>query len=147
MTDCIREQVMAAAKTVLDGITGITGLKVYRNRDAAVSARTALVLYEGNQQADHELPNQIRYTMTLNLEGIVKPASDNLGSEINNLYAKAIQALVADYTLGGLTVDVKEISTDFEVLQQEGMQPAATFLSRIEVMYFTRDNDPFTIGP
>lgn len=147
MTDSIREQVLSAFKTQISSITGITGLVIERNRDAPTTTFPMLIVLDGGLESDNSESNLAKYTMQVFVEGWVKSTTANIGRDTNQLYAKAVQAALNDRTLGNLAVDVTELETDFNIDRSEG-KPAIGFFNTIyEIIFFTRQGDPFTLAP
>ncbi len=147
MPDPIREQVLAAFKTKLAAITGVSGLTVHRNRDTEVVQFPALNVLDGNQTADDGVTGYTRYEMEVAVEGWVKSTTALLGSDLNQLYAKTVQQAVSDRTLGGLCVDVLEVDTAVDLNRAEGQAPSAAFLTTFQIIFMTKQGDPFTLAP
>lgn len=148
MPDTIRERVLDAFKTKLDGITGVTGLTVERNRDVRVQEFPMLIMIDGGQQANLDNTGFTRYDMNIEVEGHVTASTPGgLGDAVNALYGKTVEAVMADVTLGSLSLDIVEVSMEVEIDRGEGRKPYAAFLVTFQVTYFTEQGDPFTLGP
>jgi hypothetical protein len=145
MTDSVREQIIAALVTALEGITGFTGLTVERDRDTEVSRFPTLVVLAGNQTADAGSGNLVtEYRMTVAVAGFTKPAasSDPATKAAHALYAAAVKAALADPTLGGLCVDITEGETQFGLDSVEGHARLGSFETQFEILFFAATGDP-----
>lgn len=145
MTDSVREQILAAAKTLLDGIAGWT---FSRNRTARVVAYPSGVLVDGGQRADDQTLGLTRYSMDFTVEGYVQAATDDeIGPAVSAGIALIVAALMGDPQLGGLAVDLHEGETSVEFDRGEGKAPIGQFAIGFTVEFFTREADPLTAGP
>lgn len=154
MAFSVREQVLAALVTLLEGLEGADGiynLRVERNRDAPVTHYPTLVVYDSDQSAETDTHGYTRYLMQVEIEGYVKIEADegdtNVGTKMNAMYAKLVETLNSDRTLGGKCVDVNELDTEFVPNMGEGQAPAGGFRLALAVEYWTAEGDPFTSGP
>ena len=149
MADTVRERVLAAFKTTLEGLT-VFGLSVERNRDTQVTEFPALVMRDGEPQPDDTFATYVtRYVMPVEVEGYVRTDEDGktVEQKIDQLYGLVVQALLADPTLGGLAVDVAEQPTAVQRDTAEGHPDCGAFLTTFLVEFWTRQGDPYTVGP
>ena len=141
----IREQVLAAFFARLQGLAGVT-VERNRNREVTPEMMPALVLLEGGQRRQDET-GLARYVAEADVEGYVLAATDAaLGPTLNDLYARAVVAALADPTLGGLAVDVREGALDVMIVRESG-KPAAGFSLTFEIEFFAAPADPFAPAP
>lgn len=130
----IREQVIAA---IAARLALLTGVRVERNRDREIepSMMPMLVLVDGGQSVDEGNSGIRRYVLRLAIEGYVAaPTSAGLGPDLSGLYARTVEQLLADHTLGGLAVDLREGDLADPVIDREpGHRPIAAFELSVEV--------------
>lgn len=118
-----------------------------RNIDAPVQKYPTLVFMDGPQTASHESSGVTLYTMAIVVEGYVKSANrDAIGTDLNALYGKIVVAAVADHTLGGYAIDVREIDMDPQI-EDEGSEYVGTLSVGFEIDFQTLENDPSTLAP
>jgi hypothetical protein len=140
----IREQVLAALAARL--AAELPDVAVERNRDSAVTRYPALVIVDGDQTADHSTAGITQYTAQAATEGYAQTSTPaGLGPALNDLYGRTLAASVADPTLGGIAVDVREGEMTVVVERGEGGKPTAGFSLAIE--FFTAPGGPFTAAP
>ncbi len=145
MTICIREQILQAIVTKLGNLTGVT---IERNRDAAVQAFPSLIVRDGNQETASINSGMTDYTMTVSIEGFVKSSSTaSIGTDLNDLYARIVKAIIADYTLGGIAEDIAETGMDMLIDDMPGNAPHGAFNVTFQVKYTTLENDPYSLAP
>ena len=141
----VREQVLAALLARLQTLPGVT-VERNRNREVTPEMMPALVLLDGGQRRQEET-GLARYVAEADVEGYVLAATDAaLGSTLNDLYARAVAAALADPTLGGLAVDVREGALDVMIVRENG-KPAAGFSLTFEIEFFAAPADPFAPAP
>jgi hypothetical protein len=140
----IREQILAAIVTTLAGTAGV-GSRIYRSRVDPVSRAEspALIVEPMNDvpSQNTSLPT-LDHMLTVRVLVIVRDAIPDQAADsiIESLHAK----LMADPTLGGLVMDIKEAPTDFEL--EPADLPSGVIQCMYEVQYRTRVND-LTPGP
>lgn len=150
----IREQVLAAMLTALEGITeltgddGVFGLKVYRNPDFEITDAYALALVDGDENASEEnFQGVCDCQMEVQVEGHVRLDGDsatNIGTELNTFYGKVEKALLADRTLGGKAINILKTGCIIDVNMGTGQTPQGAFAAQYLVHYWHRSGDPFT---
>ncbi len=151
----VRTQISKALKAAADGMAPqvITdSVAVYRNRRRPPDANAVRVwinIITGDFDADDTVSSDAtRYTEDITVEGSVAAADDETAAdERDDLYAATVVALMADHTLGGLTIDVRQVVMVSDVADSEGSEPVATFALSLEVDYETRAGDPYTPAP
>lgn len=153
MADSIREQVVSGLFDILTAMTTgsptlIQDLSVerVRARPVTVADMPRLVVLEGTQIRDEETGAHKEIVATIPILGFVKAAGDAaLGPAINDLYARTVEALEADKTLG-LAFVLWSGEEDFEVEfdEEEGHAPAAAFTLSWEVRYQVAVSDPYS---
>ena len=143
----IREQVLAAFHTAIDTALSVD-VERNRSREIPVDSTSYVVLLDGQQYIASDETGLIFYTMTVTVEGYSRAATDALvGPAVNALYADVVAAAVADHTLGGLSVDVREGDLPDVYIDPEASKPTMAFALDFEIDYFTKETDPYTIGP
>ena len=87
-----------------------------------------------------------RYEHTLTVDFVVAEATD-IGAAIDALWGPVVQALAADYTLGGAVFDVDEgVLGNVEMLEDEGGPVQAAASCDFVLHYATAEGDPYTSG-
>lgn len=148
MSLTIRERILAKLVEVL--ATELTGVRVERNRDARVQEFPSIILIDGAQQPfEPESTGFNEYHLTATIEGYVQHEDQSeLGPALNDLYGRAIKAVMADRSLGGIAIDTAEGFMDPPSIgRRENQQPTAMFSVEITVKFWTAENDPFELGP
>jgi len=145
MPVAIREQVLAAFFQALQQVAGAT-VERNPNREVTPDMMPALVMLDGGQRRQDE-SGLARYVVEADVEGYVLAATDAaLGAALNDLYARTVVAALADPSLGGLAVDVREGALDVSVVRETG-KPAAGFSLTFEIEFFAAPADPFAPAP
>ncbi|WP_165063941.1 hypothetical protein [Paludisphaera rhizosphaerae] len=141
----VREQIL---QNLVATLAGLAGVRVERDLEAEVQDYPTLNVIEGDQSADSGTHGATDYRMAVTVEGYVQtPGRDTLAAANNDLYARVVRALNDDYTLGGFAQDVTETAAAFDV-DRDGMEtPTAYFAVEFEIRYFTRQGDPYAVGP
>lgn len=144
----MREQVFAAAAARLALLAGV---RVERNRDREIesSMMPMLVVIDSGQSADDGNSGFRRYVLRLSIEGYVTAAAAaGIGPALSDLYARTVEQLLADHTLGGLAVDLREGDLADPVIDREpGHRPIAAFELSVEVEYWTAPGDLHAPAP
>lgn len=136
----IREQCLAAFATALSAMTGVT---VERNRSARVTAFPSAIVLDGGQTPGTASTQVTVYTLEVAVEGWAAAATDAaLGPAISALYGQIVAAALADPTLGGVAVDVREGGMSApEIDREEGIGPTAAFEIGFEIDFLTAEGD------
>ncbi len=102
--------------------------------------------------ADH--PTGREYLLAARIDGLVARASaEQLGPALNALYAQTLAAVLADPTLGGLAMDVREgvsedtedtegASLEIEVSREPFTAPTAAFGLHLSIPYWVPEGSP-----
>jgi len=151
MATSVREQILAAFYTVIstDLPVAISGCGVERNRSRPVpeSSNAYILLFDGPQFIISDETCTTRYSLSVDVEGYVRAATDALlGPAINNLYAETVYSALSDYTLGGLSIDVQEGDLQDVYIDDEASTPTGAFAMTFTIQYSTAGGDPFTLG-
>jgi len=141
VTLAYREAVLAALVTALRGLSGVT---VYRQRGKAVKERPALNVLDGGHAEPLCLTGQTEYRLSVEIEAHVGAAKDeDLGPAASELYARVVETLTADPSLGGLVTDVAEgAMTPLDHAEAEGAAAAAVFVLEFTVTFATAERNP-----
>ncbi len=148
MPTTVREQCLAAFYTVLSGIAGVT---TYRNRRREVphAAMPAFVQVDGgHDEPSDDNSGRTTYQLQVSVEGFVTADTDALlGPALSDHHGKLVSAVLADRTLGGLAIDVREGPMVADLDRSEGSAPAMAFNCTFTVDYWTVPGDPYTVAP
>jgi hypothetical protein len=141
----IREQILAA---MVAGLESISGPVVAR--DAALPEKVpvgGLVILRDNgevPQAAFSGADQYELRVAIELFADTTDATTSLDA----LRTAAITTFLADRTVGGLAVDVREGPTsELDPLHAEGAAPIAARVVEFVVDYWTAEGDPDRIAP
>lgn len=130
-----REQILAAIRTALTGTTGVS-TRIYRSRvePMARAESPAIIVEPVSDRAEQNtsLPT-LDWFLTVRVVVIVRGnVPDQLADPIiESLHSK----LMADLTLGGLSIDIQPQETTFNLV--EGDQPAGVITNDFLVRYRT----------
>lgn len=145
----IREQIAVALKASLAGLSGVT---VARNPivDFDEDELPAVGLFLGDQNSEDGPTSDITINrMVVAIAGHATGATGEAAeSAANLLYRSALAVTIADHTLGGLAVNIRE--TGLTVIFNtgaEGEVPLAGFELSLEVEYWTATRDPTALAP
>lgn len=150
----VREQVVRAFTALLADMRDQRGydIAVHRGRDSMISETPALVVEEGQETAREPSFPRLDLTMSITVYGYVREDADegdidNAGADYEaaktDLYARTLQAVMADRQLGGLADDVRFLSMTPEIAEEAGTR-AGTITMLFEVDYWTNDSNPYT---
>jgi len=136
----IREQCLAAFATGLGTVPGVT---VERNRTARVRKFPSAIVLDGGQTPNTASTQATFYTLRVSVETWITASADAaLGPGISGMYGKILTAALADPTLGGVAVDVREGEmSDPEIDREEGIGPTAAFEIGFEIDFLTAEGD------
>ena len=119
---------------------------VERNRRSRVDATEAphLNVFGGGHVAAYDDPYDVAYTVRVGIEATVGAASDAaLEPAATALYARAIAAVMADPSLAGLCIQVREVNLDVRLVPaEESAAPLIEFGLELEIDFRTPDGDP-----
>lgn len=118
---------------------------VRRNREVVDATEAPFVnVREGGHSPDYENLGLVMYDMALTLELVTSaPTEDDLGPIANALYGDCLSALMADPTLGGVCIQVREAGYEvvFATAEESG-RPVAEGTLELSVTFITPDGDP-----
>lgn len=143
----VREQVLAAFKARLDGIS-VPNLLVERNRDIPVEHYPSVVMVDGGQSPDVDQPGVKIVRMRVDVEMYVKANTyGELAGAFDALYGSVVRAVMADRTLGDLAVDIDEGELQDPLTgREEGVGPTQATSLAFEVEYWVDPDDPDTLA-
>jgi len=130
-----RETILAAVRTALTNTTGVS-TRIYRSRvePMARAESPAIVIEPVNDTAEQNtsLPT-LDWSLTVRISVIVRGAiPDQLAdSTVESLHSK----LMADLTLGGVAMDIRPQSVNFELVEAD--QPAGVISCDYLIRYRT----------
>ncbi len=130
-----RETILAAVRTALTNTTGVS-TRIYRSRvePMARAESPAIVIEPVNDTAEQNtsLPT-LDWSLTVRISVIVRGAiPDQLADPIvQDMHAK----LMADLTLGGVAMDIRPQSVNFELVEAD--QPAGVISCDYLIRYRT----------
>ena len=148
MATPIREQVLAAFSLAIE--TAIVGTPVERNRSREIpaDADSYIVVLDGPQIITTDVTGYKGYTTTVTVEIYQRGSTDQLAATaLNALYADVVKAAIADYSLGGLSVDVREGDMPDVYIDPEASKPTVAAGIDFEIDYQTSELDPYLPGP
>lgn len=136
----IRERCLAAFAAALGAVPGIT---IERNRTARVNRFPSIIVIDGGQTPNTASTQATFYTLRVSVEAWITAAFDaGLGPAISATYGRILAAALADPTLGGVAVDVREGEmSDPEIDREEGIGPTAAFAIGFEIDFLTAEGD------
>ena len=129
-----REQILAALKTKLTGTTGVS-TRIYRSRpEALTKAATPAIILEpvsDNPRETDTIFSKITWEFRVRVSVIVRGAiPDKVADPTNvSLYNK----LMTDPTIGGLAIDIKPSTVNFEIIEAD--QPAGIISNEFDIEY------------
>lgn len=145
----VREEVITRFYAAFSTATGqpFDGYTKERNADAPTRNFQTLVFQDGPQVVALSDSGITLYTMSVNVEGYLESTdSAQLGTDLNALYGEIVEAALADHTLGGYAVDIREVDMD-PVLEKEGSKIVGSVSVGFEIDFMTREREPSTLAP
>ena len=136
----LREQILAALKTKLTGTTGVAK-RIYRSRpEAFAKAETPAIVLEPVSDTPLDLTGmseKITRELRVRISVIVRGAiPDKVADPTNvSLYNK----LMTDPTIGGLAIDIKPSTVNFEIIEAD--QPAGVISNEFDIEYRSSYNN------
>lgn len=150
----VQENVLTALVTALDGAGKPTGLIVHREPAVPLEedAEKALVFYPllgsnesgtitGETLRSLEFVTEVRRRLSTS----ERASGLTVSEALDELYAWTVEALEADVTLGGLTLDITEGAMDWDQEVQNRLHGRAAV--RWTVRFFVRRDDAETGAP
>lgn len=137
----VREQIILAVVATLGGVAGAT---VRRNSADPAEAPDTIDVYDTGGQEPLQAGGGIEeYLLEVPIDLF---AAD--GPALNTLEAKAWQVLAANASLGGVAIDVARIRQEGGALDRvDGHPNAISRAMPVSVRYWTREGDPYSVGP
>ena len=132
-----RETILAAIRTALTGTTGVSA-RIYRSRVEPLARQEspAIVVEPVNDTAEQttSLP-MLDWSLTVRVAVIVRGAiPDQLADPIvEDMHSK----IMADLTLGGVAMDIRPVSVNFELVEAD--QPAGVIGCDYLIRYRTQN--------
>ena len=132
-----RETILAAIRTALTGTTGVSA-RIYRSRVEPLARQEspAIVVEPVNDTAEQttSLP-MLDWSLTVRVAVIVRGAiPDQLADPIvEDMHSK----IMADLTLGGVAMDIRPVSVNFELVEAD--QPAGVISCDYLIRYRTQN--------
>lgn len=136
----VREQCLAAFAAALSNMPGVT---VERNRTARVSRFPSVIVLDGGQTPNTASTQATFYTLRVSVEAWITASADaGLGPGISGMYGEILAAALADTTLGGVAIDVREGEMSGpDIDREEGIGPTAAFEITFEIDFLTAEGD------
>ncbi len=145
----VREQILEQFKTLLDGGGKPAGLTVHRYRTRPIERDDlpAQVIYPADSAggtvaetlADFDGVGQLERELRVRVESRIEvPEGTPPDSALDALYLWAVQTILADTTLGGLALEVREDATSFDAAEFE--KTVAACATDFVVRYVTSDD-------
>lgn len=133
-----REQILAKVKTILTTTTGINK-RIYRNRVEPFTREESpsLVVEFSSDNPAIRMNDFIDWTLSIRVIVICRHKNPDTKADatVESLHSK----LVADSTLGGLAIDIKPLSVDFQTIEAD--TPAGIYTCNYEINYRSTYND------
>lgn len=132
---------MQALVATLAGTAGVPDVRIYRSRTAALRTKSLpalLVEYAGDVDPDHLIGGIAERTMGVRISAVVtgEPADAAADPILVSVHAK----VMADTRLGGLSLDIREGSTELD-LDGADDGDAALVTTLYQVRYRTKAKD------
>lgn len=130
-----REQILSAIRTALTGTVGVS-TRIYRSRvEPLARAESPAIIVEpvrDDVSQNTSLPT-LDHDLLVRVVVIVRANTPDQAADpiLESIHAK----LMADLSLGGLTIDIQPISTEFTI--QEADTPVGVILNNYLVRYRT----------
>ncbi len=137
----VREQIMAQLATLLGQLAGVT---LRRNPDTPASVLPTIDLFDtGAQEPGQQGGGVEEYFLEAPIDLF---AAD--GAALNALEAEAWAKLAANTGLGGLAIDIARVKQDEGAIDTQPGHPTAIGRPMpVRIQYWTREGDPFAVGP
>jgi hypothetical protein len=141
----IREQILVALETTLQGIGGPSV-----ERDAAlpmkVPAGGLVVLRDNGDVPRADFAGADQYDLTVTVE-VLHDSADTT-TTVDALRTQVIATLMADRTVGGLAVDLRRgPASELDPLHVEGAAPWSAVSLAFTILYWTAEGDPERLAP
>jgi hypothetical protein len=143
----VREQLLLAVAATLHAPAQALGATLHRSPTAPIAREQcpALVLFPENEAVVERANDRVTRELSLRITALtraVPPASPETQSDL--LIVAAHAALMADVTLGGLALGLKEIETEWDIEDADAV--AAAVSVRYRITYRTLAGDLSALG-
>jgi len=134
-----RERILAAIKINLADTVGV-GTRIYRSRvEALTRSETPAIILEPISDTPAETQNfndRINWDFRIRISVVVRGATPDQVADptIESLHTKVL----TDPTVGGLALDIRPSTTNFEILEAD--QPAGVISCEFDIEYRTSYN-------
>ena len=134
-----RERILAAIKTNLADTVGV-GTRIYRSRvEALTRSETPAIILEPISDTPAETQtfnDRINWDFRIRISVVVRGATPDQVADptIESLHTKVL----TDPTVGGLALDIRPSTTNFEILEAD--QPAGVISCEFDIEYRTSYN-------
>lgn len=142
----VRETALAAVQTALAGLDDFNLIeRNWTGRPASGQLPTA-VLFDGGEETRANRTGAIQIALGCEVDIICAAGSPALlGPELSERLAQVKQALMADWTLGGVVQEVRYLSASEPVIRAEsGGSPLAVVTAAFEILIEHAETDPYT---
>ena len=128
-----RESILAAVKTALTGTAGV-GTRIYRSRvDPLSRGESPAIIIEPVSDTPEQNTSLPTLDWTLRIRVVVIERSDVPDQAADDTIEDMHSKLMADLTLGGLSIDIQPAQTSFQLLEAD--QPAGVIFCEYEIRY------------
>lgn len=148
MAETIRELILDALESDLR--TTLTGVIVERNRDTEVERFPSVILMDGPHflTTDNHFIDDVEMEVAVELYVQGSAGGPNLGTLLNDLYGRVVEAMLADRQINALAIDIEEVGMDQpEPVRAQGQGPAMGSTVDFTVRYHRAVGDPFNVAP
>lgn len=141
MPDAHREKIFTALENVLKGVQGIGDVRRGKIDPLSINNYPAAFVLPGGDTVVEFIGNKILRELTAFTFLWIR-TQENIHITLEAILPKVQQALAADHTLGGLTIDVTEVSVHEPFPLNELESEAGVVLEHL-VRYRVLREDPF----
>ena len=128
-----RESILAAVKTALTGTAGV-GTRIYMSRlDPLSRGESPAIIIEPVSATPEQNTSLPTLDWTLRIRVVVIERSDVPDQAADDTIEDMHSKLMADLTLGGLSIDIQPAQTSFQLLEAD--QPAGVIFCEYEIRY------------
>lgn len=146
MPSSIRELALVAVETALAGLDDFALIKRNWSGQPAPDELPAAILWDGGEEPRDNRTGALQIAIGCEVDIVCAKASDvDLGPEISERLAQVKQALMSDWTLGGVVAEVRYLGCSEPVVDDEsGGSPLASLTARFELLIEHAETDPYT---
>jgi len=128
-------------------LTAIGGLTYFRNldREPEPAEMNCIIQIDGGHVAKTIYSGTAVKTLAVAVECYVTAAAlDDMADAIDDVSGKVIKALIADVSLGGMAIDVRDTEmSDPAILSEDQEKPYAEFTLDFEIDFEHGESDPY----